>query len=470
MKKALCLLLALLMAVSMLAGCDSRNEGTNTQQPEENTQPPEESAQQPSEAETADSPVLPVTEEAAYEGVQSYCERAFGWDGKAEEGSAWLAMGTGTDSEYQVIFRSYTGALVYFYVEKASGNTRVVEYVPALNTEHEAGSFNLFDPPEKEDLPELSSEGGAASHSEGEEKSESHYVFQPKVCSVYMEEVFGDTMCETWFHLVDAVMAGENPFACPDQHTYDWVMGQFPERCFPVLTELIDYAYDREHSVVDGVASFTWLVPPEEAAVRIAEFAEQIEGILNDALEDDYSDLEKALALYDYFSTHYEYDYDTYERMYQEYVEDVKSITFFNEGIGVCQEISTAYSYLLMQVGVEATTMAGIDHQWSYVRIGGHNYHIDPTFAISIKGSLAYFMMNDEQREVTGYGRDTHRITSNYSQDHPHPNYVADDDTFRPLWDQDYAGFDHEKKIIYCPIGEDANGEWSYYEFDYTGY
>ena len=83
---------------------------------------------------------------------------------------------------------------------------------------------------------------------------QSSYVFQPKVCSVYMEEVFGKEMCETWFHLVDAVMAGEDTFACPDQHTYDWVMGQFPIRCFPVLTELIDFAYDRENleEIPDG--------------------------------------------------------------------------------------------------------------------------------------------------------------------------------------------------------------------------
>ena len=42
------------------------------------------------------------------------------------------------------------------------------------------------------------------------------HVFRPKVCSVYMEEVFGETMCETWYHLVDAVMAGEDTFADRD--------------------------------------------------------------------------------------------------------------------------------------------------------------------------------------------------------------------------------------------------------------
>ena len=34
--------------------------------------------------------------------------------------------------------------------------------------------------------------------------------------------------------------AGEDSFACPDAFTYDWVIGQFPEKCFPVLGELIE--------------------------------------------------------------------------------------------------------------------------------------------------------------------------------------------------------------------------------------
>ncbi len=140
-------------------------------------------------------------------------------------------------------------------------------------------------------LPDTVRQEEAAPEPAEEPIRQSGYVFRPGVCSAYMEEVFGKTMCETWLHLVDAVMAGEHTFACPDQDTYDWVMGQFPVRCFPVLTELIDFAYDRENSVADGIASFTYLVPREEAARRIGEFAQQVEDILNEVLEDDYSEL-----------------------------------------------------------------------------------------------------------------------------------------------------------------------------------
>ena len=291
--------------------------------------------------------------------------------------------------------------------------------------------------------------GEAGGTTDGDARKSS-YVFRPKVCSAYMEEVFGKTMCDTWFSLVDAVMAGEDTFACPDQYTYDWVMGQFPIRCFPVLTELIDYAYDREHSVVDGVASFTYLVPREEAVTRISKFAQQIRDILNDVLEDDYSDFEKALALYDHFSRTYRYDYETERKMYETFVDYTTTLRLFETGEGICFEIARAYAYLLMQAGVDAATVMGGGHEWSYVRINGVNYHVDPTFAIDSGSSLAYFMMTDAQREATGYMRDSFVFVSNYSQDHPHPDYTADDDTFSPLWERRLESFSPRENILRC--------------------
>ena len=282
-----------------------------------------------------------------------------------------------------------------------------------------------------------------------ESENQGHYVFRPKACSVFMKEIFGEAMCDTWENLVDAVLAGENTFACPDKHTYDWVMGQFPKHCLPILPELIDYAYDRSHAVKNGVASFTWLVSPEEAAARIAEFGEQIEGILNTALRDDDSDFEKAAALYDYFFQHYVYDWELYQEMKEKYVETTP-MHLFRTGTGICGEIAPAYSLLLTQAGVEATTMLGTDHEWSYVRIGGREYHIDPTFVLSSAESLEYFMMTDEQRAVTGFPRNQIFITSNYSRENPHPDYRADDSTFSALWNYSYETLLREEHKLRC--------------------
>lgn len=87
-----------------------------------------------------------ITKEMAYEGVSNYCHSEYDWSIAEDNPEIMtLEMGEETDSAYQVVFRSYTGALVYFYVDKASGSTRMVEYVPNLDIKNDAGTINLFD-------------------------------------------------------------------------------------------------------------------------------------------------------------------------------------------------------------------------------------------------------------------------------------------------------------------------------------
>lgn len=87
-----------------------------------------------------------VTAAMAFEGINNYCHSEYDWS-RAEENPdvMYVAMGDSTESEYKVIFRSYTGAIVNFYVDKASGNTRMVESVPALDVDTVTGTINLFD-------------------------------------------------------------------------------------------------------------------------------------------------------------------------------------------------------------------------------------------------------------------------------------------------------------------------------------
>ena len=92
-----------------------------------------------------------ITAEMAYEGVSNYCHSVYDWSmAEANPSMMYVEMGEETESEYQVVFRSYTGAFVYFYVEKTSGTTRMVEYVPALDIKEEAGVIDIFDYVEKE--------------------------------------------------------------------------------------------------------------------------------------------------------------------------------------------------------------------------------------------------------------------------------------------------------------------------------
>ena len=115
----------------LLCSC---NNGKTTESQVENTQTTEmkESAK--------------ITAEMAYEGVNNYCHREYDWSvAKDNPSMMYVKMGEETEAEYQVVFRSYTGAFVNFYVDKASGTTMMEEYVPTLDVRNDAGTIELFD-------------------------------------------------------------------------------------------------------------------------------------------------------------------------------------------------------------------------------------------------------------------------------------------------------------------------------------
>ena len=87
-----------------------------------------------------------ITQEMAYEGVYNYCHSNYDWTiAESNPSIMYVEMDSETESEYKVIFRSYTGAFVYFYVDKTSGKTRIVEYQPILDIKNEAGTINILD-------------------------------------------------------------------------------------------------------------------------------------------------------------------------------------------------------------------------------------------------------------------------------------------------------------------------------------
>ena len=87
-----------------------------------------------------------ITAEMAYNGVNNYCHKTYDRSVAKENPSImYVQMGEETEAEYKVIFRSYTGSFVYFFVNKETGKTRMVEHVPSLNIEEESGTIDLHE-------------------------------------------------------------------------------------------------------------------------------------------------------------------------------------------------------------------------------------------------------------------------------------------------------------------------------------
>ena len=302
------------------------------------------------------------------------------------------------------------------------------------------------------------------------EQVRGHYEFKPVVMSSIFLDIMGEDMYDAYKNYIEAVRNGEDEFAVKSEHDYDWMIGQFPNKFQPVYDVYTGSNYGGAFK--DGKATFQYKIPKEELAEKEAEFEKLITDILNENLRDDYSDLEKVLALYIYIANNYTYDYDVYYKMQDEAVDNINAYRFFMTKHGICAECSTAFSYLLLQAGVDATVCGGNrgsdneGHAWTYVTINGKNYHVDPTFAMGSSNSLAFFMMTDEQRYNEGeFKREENCVGTHYKSERNGNEYTADDDFFAPLWGGRFISFDHEKKIINY---YDANGNPA--TFDYSAF
>ena len=119
----------------LLVGCNNTNEEIKNEPLSSGNS--EVATVEPSTVETQ------LTKEKAYEAIQNYCNETYGYS--PESSSMYLEIGDEIDNEYQIRFRSYTGAFVYFYIDKETGVARMVEKVPELDVEEESGTINVFD-------------------------------------------------------------------------------------------------------------------------------------------------------------------------------------------------------------------------------------------------------------------------------------------------------------------------------------
>ena len=148
MKRKIVLIIACCMALG-LAGCSSEssvdnNTGSGLQVeaiPTETPQEPQtaETTETIETTETADA-TAPITEEQAAEAIRNYCiseNPELAEMVESEDNMAYWDASTTDAGEICVLYRSYTGALIRYYVNPETGDTYVTEQVPGIIDEEQ---------------------------------------------------------------------------------------------------------------------------------------------------------------------------------------------------------------------------------------------------------------------------------------------------------------------------------------------
>ena len=287
------------------------------------------------------------------------------------------------------------------------------------------------------------------------------YSFNPHLHSGILSRFYTEERMNSLYNLCDALREGRDTFECADRETYDWCMDSvtlahmFPAACMVVGKE----DGSGSESFENGTGRICYDIPAEEFVKRQAGFETLVEEILNSVLEDDDTDFEKCLKLYAYMESTYTYEYDTFDH------EGFTYSTFMHK-LGICENLSGVYVYLLLQAGVDALSIGcfnGIQHAWTYVILDGEGYHIDPTWALHEEGeplNLTYFMNSERARNA--YGVPTDDLTAamvpgfwlNFSQ----TELPADSEKFACFLDSVFVSLDEESKTIYYEDGLGVHG------------
>ena len=270
-----------------------------------------------------------------------------------------------------------------------------------------------------------------------------NYEFNPHVISKEYLQVYGADIEETFYRFCDAVLNGENTFACASQERLNAVLS-IARYCLPVGSAYVD---SDKCYVEGGIAYLTYTVSNEELLTKVEEFKAKVTEVITAAVPYKEDDLILAMELLTAVANKDDYDDEGIKLDNFMTCHPYKTIM---QNIGICQEIAGEYIYYLLQVGINATTCDGMDqsqeyaHMWAIVEIDGEHFHVDPTFTIEHKDGLAFFCLDDERRAEYG---DFNINDLNFSESDV-VHYTIDSKKYKELWNAETYTIDHEKRII----------------------
>lgn len=239
----------------------------------------------------------------------------------------------------------------------------------------------------------------------------------------------GDEM--VFYDWVDAIIAGDESLSCPDEETM-YEISSCMDTFFPPYAQLIS-----EYSYSDGKIIMKYVGDASTRSQLISDFVKQVTHLIEIAdIKETDSPTVRAIKLYMMYSSIVKYDYSAVD---DDVVTDVSSYRGIMERIGICQSFGSAYAYLCLQAGIDATVTSGMTedylaHTWTLLTLDGQYYYADPTFENGEGGlGLKYFGMTATQRELCGaFIADDYNIGDTneiWGRD-----FNVTDDVFAPLW------------------------------------
>lgn len=158
-------------------------------------------------------------------------------------------------------------------------------------------------------------------------------------------------------------------------------------RCF-YLSGRFGYTYDEDDMLMTTITVVCDSEYQNEDKSLNLEYIQEKKNLLKSRVDyalsyvnEDMTDLEKALTLHDFLVTTCDYDYENYDNGFLQY--DVYTVWgVLVDERAVCQGYAQAYSALLKEVGIDSIVVSSSDmeHAWNMVYIDEYWYHVDVTW------------------------------------------------------------------------------------------
>ena len=277
------------------------------------------------------------------------------------------------------------------------------------------------------------------------------YTFNPYAIPDIYKETYGEEFVEYYKGFCDAVLAGEDSFECPDYDTY-WKILDVAYIYLPITSDCLDMPVYDDNTIIDGKCQIVYRYSKEELLENIEEFNSKVESIITTYLQDGDTEFERALKLYRYCSMTHAYDYVLLETGVVTGDKLCGGYRMIMDELGICQEYSAAYAYLLLQVGIDADVVGGGNddtaHAWNIVRIDNQYYYMDTTSQSGYTSYPLYFfgMTIDDYAQLSGFPAESH-IVGGTSMIKVNYNDVSDD-RFEELRKCHFYEIDHDNHTI----------------------